>query len=37
MYALSIKNSYKSRNIIFTEDNINLKFSLRINEDKETY
>lgn len=37
MYALSIKNSYKNRKIIFSEDNINLKSLLRIvNKDKES-
>lgn len=36
MYSLSIKNSYEGKNIISNEDNINLKFVLIFNENKET-
>lgn len=35
MYLLFIKNLYEGRNIIFNEDNINLKFVLIFNENKE--
>lgn len=35
MYLLFIKNLYEGKNIIFNEDNINLKFVLIFNENKE--